>query len=1609
MTLRRAAKNDRVLFHYNGHGVPRPTPNGEFWVFNHNYTQYIPFNLFDLHDVLGSPALYIFDCSGAATVLRHFKKVMEELEDDYRKKGRRDRKSSLPLHHHSVFLAATSEGETLPVAPSLPADLFTSCLTTPIKTALRWFVRRRSLIQGITFEMLDNIPGSLLERHTPIGELQWILTAITDTIAWNVLPPDLFKELYRRDLMLSSLMRNFLLANRIMHFHGCTPVSHPHIPDTHNHHLWQSFELAMEHVLAQLPTMLSDLNQNKNGRARFPLFTPSSSIASSISLAVHNGTGMQHRRASITAGAAGMYSHASAVHGMPRSSSRGLLGNGLAHREKPRPSYRYRPNPFFHHQLTSFSIWLNMGPENRGPPEQLPTTLHILLSPPERLRTLQLLARYVQTGPSAVDLTLSVGVFPYVLRLLDKNSDDRRAFQELVFIWSKVMALDPSVCSDLMEKQRERYFIHFLQKPQPGETEPKPVYLAVALYILSVVATRYADRLGKAEAIEVCFERLNHFSPFVRRWACLCLTEVIKHGHPDATGKILMWDDLLHTLDQLASVDSFPDVRAAATSTLSAIMNGTFARLSVNESPPASNVGVSAQSAPENRYQRGCIEENVPNKMLSGSGVASMGQAQWGQNFSGGEPKILGGSGLLGYNTTRASFTLQEQRALHLIGRPISLNLDKESSTLVRREIAISLSRAVLHRESRFLRAAYSADVDGIEVTEKNLPSSDRADDRWESIYNLMWTSLSELAYDSHPVVAAIARKRYDLISDQLLEITISCDNSGESLREQTSTSPSSFPGRTSILNKSQSPDIIRQLPGAGSVNILSKFEREEWPSSNRHAHPSLRPVSSQSLHDSEGCTSSPLTSKSSTKLDWPTDSSNPPNVNIHSRNLWRRSVQSTDFYRGEFGKGRIHVRGKKGTGFDLNASSRMPRMSRFPRTNSASLMPSLATSPPEIPTLTRGVHRAGASLDMIGGVTGNESPRQGPQFQVVKGIETFMRSITQQFSFGGSSSPGTVRPSSLYGSNRDSDMRGRANTPVSPPRPPRRSQSYQILNTVDTLPSALKPALRSLNEREASKDHNSTITMGKSPLSGNSSLEKYTPHLSEAGSATLSLFEWSCALVSQVQFDAKSIDYMPEEKAIPRYARLWNKLSKSQANVPLEDSLRAFVEVPESNYVGSLEGNAFESVRELHMYVMGAGGGAITSMAFLPRDSGMGDDHLLATGDSTGSVGVYDVDSGTCHGAFGVPSPPGIPDVGISSLLCLNSFDRYTSDGSVAPTNSLSALILAGAYDGRAAVFKSDVHGKKYRIMSTFQASGKSFWSTVGTAREFRCNASHAADVSGSNESLVKATSSRDSVKSRLPPDALSDAIQQNGNGLSLSFDYGSSYLAAGGCENETVRLWDLSCERCTWQAPSVRTGSWPTALSIWAQKNPNIVLAGSSDGSINLSDTREHSARNETSLGFHKLGMHKYPIISVGTFIQGKGDTRDVIVGADIGGELIFWDPRWNGRELYSSSPSETSELARIRAHTSSVTAMAVHPSGRYVATGSTGQCVKIFGPDRTMANMMLGHETPENPLFPMKSRIPPVTSLSFQHESNTFAVGCRDSSVIIYGDPVKTLDEC
>ncbi|CAN0533551.1 unnamed protein product, partial [Laminaria digitata] len=76
-------------------------------------------------------------------------------------------------------------------------------------------------MEGVDPEWVDKIPGQLAERRSPLGELHWIFTAIMDAIAWNTLPSQLFRKLFRQDLLVASLFRNFLLADRILRLVNC--------------------------------------------------------------------------------------------------------------------------------------------------------------------------------------------------------------------------------------------------------------------------------------------------------------------------------------------------------------------------------------------------------------------------------------------------------------------------------------------------------------------------------------------------------------------------------------------------------------------------------------------------------------------------------------------------------------------------------------------------------------------------------------------------------------------------------------------------------------------------------------------------------------------------------------------------------------------------------------------------------------------------------------------------------------------------------------------------------------------------------------------------------------------------------------------------------------------------------------------------------------------------------------------------------------------------------------------------------------------------------------------------------------------------------------------
>lgn len=164
ITVRKSAKDERTLFHYNGHGVPKPTGNGEIWVFNKNFTQYIPLSIYDLQTWMGSPSIFVYDCPAAGHIVNAFNQFAEQRERECERMHLSNPTSSTQFvqpMRDTIQLAACRKDQVLPMHPLLPADLFTSCLTTPIDIALRWFILQNSLLSNISVEIIDKIPGIL--------------------------------------------------------------------------------------------------------------------------------------------------------------------------------------------------------------------------------------------------------------------------------------------------------------------------------------------------------------------------------------------------------------------------------------------------------------------------------------------------------------------------------------------------------------------------------------------------------------------------------------------------------------------------------------------------------------------------------------------------------------------------------------------------------------------------------------------------------------------------------------------------------------------------------------------------------------------------------------------------------------------------------------------------------------------------------------------------------------------------------------------------------------------------------------------------------------------------------------------------------------------------------------------------------------------------------------------------------------------------------------------------------------------------------------------------------------------------------------------------------
>ena len=226
----------------------------------------------------------------------------------------------------------------------------------------------------------------------------------------------------------------------------------------------------------------------------------------------------------------------------------------------------YKASTFFEEQLTAFEVWLRFGTQGRPPPEQLPIVLQVLLSQAHRLRALDLLGRFLDLGPWAVNLALSVGIFPYVLKLLQASARELRPL--LVSIWAKILSVDTSCQTDLIRDASHRYFLSVLQ-----DDCMMPNHRTWAAFILASIVHNFRQGQQEAEQanlIAICLEHLNDKEPVLRQWTTIALGRVWDNYEPGR------WrgarDNAPEKLFELLK-DDVPEVRAAAVFALGTFVN----------------------------------------------------------------------------------------------------------------------------------------------------------------------------------------------------------------------------------------------------------------------------------------------------------------------------------------------------------------------------------------------------------------------------------------------------------------------------------------------------------------------------------------------------------------------------------------------------------------------------------------------------------------------------------------------------------------------------------------------------------------------------------------------------------------------------------------------------------------------------------------------------------------------------------------------------------------------------------------------------------------------------------------------------------------------------
>ena len=213
------------VFHYLGMGFPPPR-DGKICITENGFGANNWKSIKEIKNALQTNILFIFDCDKAESL----RAAIEEAQ----KSG-----SSLYRRQNISALFACGKDDSLHIPETLPQNIFTCILLDPIRS-IRNLARYEIVIDD--------------------GMLKVLISVFTESIARDFLDQKTYSTYFLDSSLVSSLWKNYILAQKLLKGYGITVHSHPELPDCSEHYLWSQFQYAIRCTNKQQIDVITNLH-----------------------------------------------------------------------------------------------------------------------------------------------------------------------------------------------------------------------------------------------------------------------------------------------------------------------------------------------------------------------------------------------------------------------------------------------------------------------------------------------------------------------------------------------------------------------------------------------------------------------------------------------------------------------------------------------------------------------------------------------------------------------------------------------------------------------------------------------------------------------------------------------------------------------------------------------------------------------------------------------------------------------------------------------------------------------------------------------------------------------------------------------------------------------------------------------------------------------------------------------------------------------------------------------------------------------------------------------------------------------------------------------------